>query len=275
MPTVLALMAHPDDIEILCAGTLLLLRAKGWDVHLATMTAGDLGSRDLSPAKIARVRRNEAAAAAKLLGADYTCLGERDLCITCSVPGKRQVSALIRRVRPDLLITHSPTDYMADHEETSRLAREGAFAAAVPNWRCSEKTPLAALPSILYADPIDAVDILGRRQPASIFVDVTSVIDLKSDLLACHASQRDWLRAQHGVDEYLLWMRRCGSARAADARLPASRFAEGYNPHHGHGYPADDILTRAIPEFIANPQRRKLREKMPLRARSNSIKRAV
>jgi len=275
MPTVLALMAHPDDIEILCAGTLLLLRAKGWNVHLATMTAGDLGSRELSPPKIARVRRAEAAAAAELLGADYTCIGERDLRITYNVSSKRRVSALIRRVRPDLLITHSPTDYMADHEETSRLAREGAFAAAIPNWSCSEKTPLAALPAILYADPIDAVDILGRRQPASIFVDVTSVIDRKSDLLACHASQRDWLRAQHGVDEYLLWMRRCGSARAADARLPASRFSEGFNPHHGHGFPAQDVLSRAIPEFIARPQQRKLREKMPLRTRTSSVKHAV
>jgi LmbE family N-acetylglucosaminyl deacetylase len=250
MPTVLALMAHPDDIEILCAGTLLLLRAKGWDVHLATMTAGDLGSRDLPPQKIARVRRAEAAAAAKLLGAKYTCLGERDLCITYNIPSKRRVSALIRRTRPDLLMTHSPTDYMADHEETSRLAREGAFAAAIPNWRCgaraSEKTPLAALPAILYADPIDAVDILGRRQPAAIYVDITSVIDRKSELLACHASQRDWLRAQHGVDEYLLWMRRCGAARAQDARLPAKHFAEGFNPHHGHGFPAENILSGAL-----------------------------
>jgi LmbE family N-acetylglucosaminyl deacetylase len=139
---------------------------------------------------------------------------------------------------------------MADHEETSRLAREGAFAAAIPNWKCgaraSEKKPLAALPAILYADPIDAVDILGRRQPAAIYVDITSAMDRKSALLACHASQRDWLRAQHGVDEYLLWMRRCGAARAQDARLPAKHFAEGFNPHHGHGFPAENILSSAL-----------------------------
>src|SRR4029450_8730034 len=78
VPSVLALMAHPDDIEITCAGTLILLKRAGWDVHLATMTAGDLGSMRLSRAQIGRVRRREAEASSKILGASYECLGFND-----------------------------------------------------------------------------------------------------------------------------------------------------------------------------------------------------
>ena len=134
MPRVLALMAHPDDIEITCAGTLLLLKAAGWDVHVATMTAGDLGSSTLSGPVISRIRRREAAAAAAILGAGYTCLGFKDLTIALAERPKRIVAGLLRQVRPDLLITHPPRDYMGDHEETSRLVREAAFASTMPNW---------------------------------------------------------------------------------------------------------------------------------------------
>jgi LmbE family N-acetylglucosaminyl deacetylase len=248
-------MAHPDDIEILCAGTLLLLRKRGWQIHLATMTAGDLGSATLSPKRISAVRRKEAANSAKLLGAGYTCLGFKDLSIVYDVPGKRRVSALLRKIRPDLLITHNPTDYMADHEETSRLAREGAFAAAVPNWRCGTSAKaLDHLPTILYADPIDLSDIMGRRQDSALVVDITHVIEKKTELLACHASQREWLRSVHGVDEYLLWMRRMGSARAADAGNNLVKFAEGFNLHKGHGFPAENILQKALGDLCTSPK---------------------
>ena len=135
MPRVLALMAHPDDIEITCAGTLILLKAAGWDVHLATMTAGDLGSATLPAAAISRIRRKEAAASAALLGAGYTCLGIPDLTIAHSERHKRIVTGLLRAVRPDLLITHPPVDYMADHEQTSYLARDAAFGSTIPNWK--------------------------------------------------------------------------------------------------------------------------------------------
>src|SRR5206468_1133121 len=108
MPTVMALMAHPDDIEFLCAGTLVLLQRAGYAVHMATMTAGDLGSMTLARARIARIRLAEARASAKLLGVKYTCLGLRDLTIVCSELVKRRVTELIRKVKPDLLISHSP-----------------------------------------------------------------------------------------------------------------------------------------------------------------------
>jgi LmbE family N-acetylglucosaminyl deacetylase len=247
---VLAVMAHPDDIEMTCAGTLVLLKRAGWDVHLATMTAGDLGTATRSRAAISRIRKREAAASARLLGAGYTCLGFDDLTIVYDQASKRRVSALLRLVRPDLVIAPSPVDYMADHEETPRIVREAAFASTIPNWRATlhgrRPRPCEKLPAILYADPIDNVDHFGRRVPAQYLVDITGSVALKERMLACHDSQRAWLRAQHGEDEYLLWMRRVGADRARDFRRAGVRYAEGFRQHLGHGFPRVDHLTAAL-----------------------------
>jgi len=249
-PRVLAVMAHPDDIEMTCAGTLVLLSRAGWDVHLATMTAGDLGSATHTRAQISRIRKREAAASARLLAAGYTCLGFNDLTVVYSETTKRRVSALLRLVRPDLVIAPSPVDYMADHEETPRIVREAAFASTVPNWTASlfgrRPKPAERLPAILYADPIDHVDHFGRRVKPRFVVDITGAIELKERMLACHDSQRAWLKAQHGEDEYLLWMRRMGADRARDFHSRRVRYAEGFRQHLGHGFPRTDHLTAAL-----------------------------
>ena len=246
-------MAHPDDIEITCAGTLVLLGRAGWEVSLATMTAGDLGSMRQSRAVISRVRRREAASAAAVIGASYSCLGFSDLTISCNEESKRRVSSLLREVRPDLLVTHPPVDYMADHEETSRIAREAAFGSTIPNWTARPRgrgrrpsPPCDGLPAILYADPIDQTDRFGRRVPARLLVDITPVIEVKEQMLAAHESQRAWLRAQHGEDEFLQWMRRLGAARARAFRKRSVQFAEGFVPHLGHGFPKHDLLTAVL-----------------------------
>jgi LmbE family N-acetylglucosaminyl deacetylase len=247
-------MAHPDDVELLCAGTLILLKRAGWDVHIATMTAGDLGSMKLSRDKISKIRREEAAASAKLIGAGYTCLEFPDLTVVYGEVPKRVVSGLLRDVRPDLMILHSPDCYMADHTESARIAREAAFASTIPNWISDFKGKSAKacekMPSILYADPVDQVDHLGRRVPARYVVDITSVIDDKEKMLAAHASQRSWLQEQHGEDEYLHWMRRHGADRAADFGSASVKYAEGYRPHLGSGFPKHDHLTPALGDKV-------------------------
>ena len=145
MPTVLAFMAHPDDAEFLCAGLLTLLRQTGWDVHIATMTPGDLGSATLSSEEIARIRHGEAAASAALLEASYTCLWFRDLIVVYGEETKRPASAVLREVRPDLLVTLHPSDYMEDHTETARIAREAdAVPAFVPTRQQDHDTDLSA-----------------------------------------------------------------------------------------------------------------------------------
>lgn len=250
MPKVLAVVAHPDDIELLCAGTLVLLRRAGWDVHLATMTPGDLGSMRHSREEISRIRRAEAAASAAVIGAGYTCLEFSDLTIVYDEPHKRRVTGLIRQVRPDLVITLSPFDYMADHTETPRIVREAAFASTIPNWEASlngsTPPPCQKLPAILYSDPVDHVDHFGKRVPASRVVDITDVVDVKQRMLEAHDSQRTWLREQHGEDEYLNWMRRIGADRAKDFRNRKVKYAEGFTRHLGHGFPKEDVLVDVL-----------------------------
>ncbi len=250
MPTVLAVMAHPDDIEITCAGTLTLLRQAGWRPHLATMTAGDLGSSTLGPQEIGALRRQEAAASAAILDAPYTCLGFEDLKIVFGEAATRRLAGFLRQVRPDLVIVPSPLDYMADHQETARIVREAAFASTMPGVRESQGglslPPCVGIPTVLYADPIDLVDHFGHRVPAPFMVDVTDVIATKEQMLASHASQRTWLQEQHGEDDYLAWMYRQSADRARDFGRPSVRYAEGFTQHLGHAFPRLDVLTAAL-----------------------------
>jgi LmbE family N-acetylglucosaminyl deacetylase len=250
MPRVLAVGAHPDDVEITCAGTLVHFQRAGWKVSIASMTAGDLGSSRLPPKEISRVRREEARRSAASIGADYTCLGFRDLAIVYDESSKRRVTGFLRECRPDLLLLPSPVDYMADHEETPRIVREAAFASTIPHWTTTwgkrGAPPCDRLPAIFYVDPIDLVDHFGRRIPVGYVVDITGVIDQKETMLAAHDSQRSWLREQHGEDEYLLWMRRCGRDRARDFGKKSVRFAEGFRAHRGHGFPKRDLLTEVL-----------------------------
>ena len=200
MPTVLSLLAHPDDAEFLCAGALIRLkREHGFAVHIASMTPGDCGSVEHSADAISRIRRAEGAAAASVIGGTYHCLDERDLLIVYGEKTLEKVTRLMREVRPDIVLTHSPADYMLDHEMTSTITRAAAFAAPIPNFLCERSVGpvLAGIPHLYYCDPVELKDLMGRDVTPGFLVDVSGVIDVKANMLAAHASQRDWLR-KHG-----------------------------------------------------------------------------
>lgn len=242
--TVLSLLAHPDDAEILCGGTLCLLADRGWRVHIATATAGDCGSARMEAEEIAAVRRQEGREAAARLGGEFHCLERRDLRVFYDEETLVAACGLLRRVRPGMVITHNPADYMVDHEEISRVARATCFNAPIPNAPAPAGTrPLDAIPALYYADPVDGTDPLGEPVLPSAVVDVTSVVDRKAELLACHASQRDWLREHHGMDEYIEQMRRWTAARG---RLAGLGGGEGFRQHLGHSYPRQDVLAEEL-----------------------------
>ena len=246
MPTILSLLAHPDDAEFLCAGTLLRLRQeRGWDVHIATMTPGDCGSVEHSAEEIARIRRSEGQRAAQLMGAAYHCVESRDLRVFYDEPTLERVVRLFRTVRPDVVLTHSPSDYMLDHEMTSILGRAAAFAAPIPNFLADRNlgTPLAKIPNLYYCDPIEGKDPLGRDIEPGIRIDISNVIEKKAEMLAAHASQRDWLLKHHGVDHYVIAMREWSARRGKELGVA---FAEGFRQHLGHSYPQDDVLSREL-----------------------------
>lgn len=246
---VLAIHAHPDDVEFQCAGTLALLCGLGCRATIATMTPGDCGSAERTRAEIARIRREEARRSAALLGADYHCLEFEDLQIVDDNPSRRKVVELLRVVRPDLVLTAPPVDYMLDHEVASLLVRQAAFNASIPNYAThapNPAEPTRAVPHLYYVDALEGVDCFGRPLPAGFHVDVTSVFAVKREMLACHASQRDWLLRQHGIDEYLDAQQRWSAKRGAEIGVA---HAEAFRQHLGHGYPKNNLLAELLPRF--------------------------
>lgn len=243
---ILALHAHPDDVEFQCAGTLALLRQRGHHVIIATMTPGDCGSAVLGPEEIAAVRRGEAKAAADLIEAEYVCLEFRDLAIFNDDDSRRRVTEALRRARPYLILTAPPIDYLCDHEMTSLLVRDACFAAPAPNYATRQWEPAPALPRIphlYFVDALEGTDREGHPLPIGFHVDVSSVFETKRQMLACHASQRDWLLRQHGIDEYLDSQVRWSSGRGSDIGVA---HAEGFRQYLGHPYPHENLLLSLL-----------------------------
>jgi len=256
---VLAVGAHPDDVEILCAGLLLLLIRAGFEAHVAMLSVGDCGSADLPPDKIAAVRRKEAERACRVAGARYHCLGFRDLQIFNDDVSNRRVTALLREVNPVIVVTHPPADYMADHEATSVLVRNACFAAATPNYDTAQFTPVRradSIPYLYYTQRVEGLDLFGRPVLPAFYCDISDVFETKLRMLACHESQREWLRRHHGMDEYLDEVRRWTSTLGERASVLSGRHiahAEAFRQHRGHAYPSDDglellLADRIIPE---------------------------
>ena len=235
---VLCLHAHPDDAEILAGGTLARLAASGHQITIASMTSGDCGSDDLGPEETARTRRKEAAQAAALIGAEYHSLGFSDLAIFVDDASRRRVTGALRRFRPDLVLTASPRDYHCDHEATSLLVRDACFGASAPNYRTAEGKPLTAIPHLYFVDAVGE-----ERQRPEIVVDVTDQMSIKRALLECHASQRAWLKRQHGIDDYIEQMTQWSAERGSLADFD---YGEGFRQHRGHPWPSTPLLEELL-----------------------------
>lgn len=243
---ILAVHAHPDDIEFQCAGTLSLLAERGHEVSIVTMTPGDCGSDELDSDAIAAVRREEAQRSAAIIGARCQCMEFRDLSIVFDNDSRRRMTELLRREAPDIVLTAPPVDYMADHEVTSRLVRDACFNASVPNYRTRQWDPAPApkrVPHLYYVDPIGGVDYFGQPIEPGFAVDITATFETRQQMLACHASQRDWLRRQHEIDEYMEASERWAKARG---ELIGVSYAEAFRQHTGHPYPTDNLLLALL-----------------------------
>jgi len=252
--TILAIHAHPDDVEILAGGTMAQLASAGHRVVIATMTPGDCGSRDHGPDEIAAIRRAEAAASARRIGAVYHCVEFRDLAVFSDDASRRRVTEVLRRVRPDLVITASPVDYMCDHEAASELVRDACFGAPAPNYRTHAPDPAPALPAIphlYFMDPIGGVDRGNRPILADFYVDVSRFFETKRAMLAEHKSQREWLLKHHGMDNYLetmeRWTRETG-------RRAGTELAEGFRHYQGHPYPETPLLEELLGDNVIRRQ---------------------
>jgi len=250
---VLGIFAHPDDAEFLCAGTLALLHQAGWQVHIATLAPGDKGTVEHTRAQISQIRKEEARQAVEIIGGKYHCLECEDLYILYDRPTINKVSALVRRVRPSVVLTNSPTDYMVDHEMTSRVTQTACFACGVKNMEVDE-LPFEPVPHLYYCDSVEGKDVLGNEIQPTTLVDISEVMDVKERMLCCHESQRNWLRVHHGMDEYVLAMK---SFAAQRGQLIERDAAEGFRQHLGHCFPQDNVLVDSLAN-LAHEQRSNL-----------------
>jgi N-acetylglucosamine malate deacetylase 1 len=228
----------------MCAGTLALLAQRGCEVHIAIMAGGDVGSPTLPRQEIRALRLKEAQAAADVIGARFHFAGGEDLEVTYNDEYRRRAVQVMRAANPTIVFTHPPTDYLVDHEETSRLVRNAAYIGPVPNYDCGTATkPTSQIPHLYYTDATGGRDIFGRPLPLTCAVNIASTLEIKTRMLACHASQREWLRAIMNCDEYLDLMRQMAAKEGKRAGVP---HAEGFIQHRGEGHPQDNVLKQLL-----------------------------
>jgi len=247
-----AIAAHPDDIEFLMAGTLMLLGDAGFELHYMNISNGSLGTTQFDTPTIVEMRRREAMEAAASIGAVYHESICADLDIFYDRPTLAQLSSVMRDVAPDILLTHSPVDYMEDHTNACRLAVTAAFARGMPNF--SVTPPQAAVTNkvtLYHAQPYSNYDPLRRLVVPDFYVNVTDREEQKVAMLAKHVSQKQWLDESQGLDSYLQTLR---DLDAATGRMSGCyQCAEGWRRHLHLGFcgEQDDPLRQALSDRIA------------------------
>ena len=236
---VFALSCHPDDIEFMMGGTLFLLKDVGCELHYMNLANGSCGTLEYSTEEIIAIRRQEAINAAKFLGAEYHESLVNDLEVFYTQELIRRVTAIIRQVKPDIMLLPSPEDYMEDHMNTARIAVTAAFCRGMPNYHSEPPEAPTQQEVVLYhALPYGLTDGLRRRIMPDFYVDISSVLEQKEQMLACHVSQKNWLDESQGLDAYLTTMREM----SAEVGGMSGRFhyAEGWRRHSHLGYCAQD-----------------------------------
>jgi LmbE family N-acetylglucosaminyl deacetylase len=237
--TVLVVSCHPDDMEFMMGGTLLLLKAEGCVIHYINVANGCDGSAELPPQEIAAVRRLEAMKSAERLGAVFHESIADDLDVFYTQHLIRRIAALVRRTKPDIVLTQSMEDYMEDHMNTARIAVTATFLRSVDNYRSIPDERAVFQDSMLYhATPHILTDMMRRPIVPEMYIDVTSVIDEKERLLACHASQKEWLDKTQGFDSYLKTMR--DITEKVGKMSGVFRYAEGWRRHSHIGFTRED-----------------------------------
>ena len=247
MKSVLAICAHPDDIEFHMAGTMIHLRNAGYQLHYFTVANGSCGSNRWDAPTLVRMRRQEAMAAAASLGAVFHESVCNDLEIFYTLPLLAQVAAVVRKAAPQIVLTHAPFDYMEDHSNACRLAVTAAFSRGMPNFQTDPPcAPIDTPVTVYHAQPHGNRDPLRQTVRPEIYVDTTTVMDEKLEALSKHESQRSWLGDSQQVDSYLQALRDLG---AEVGRLSGRfEFAEGWRRHLHLGFcdAADNPLVEAL-----------------------------
>ena len=244
---VFAIAAHPDDIEFMMAGTMMLLKERSYELHYMTVANGSCGTAEHDRETIIQIRRQESINAAEFIGAVY----HESLCDDIEIFYEKKLltrlGSVIREVAPEILLVPSPVDYMEDHVNTSRLAVTAAFCRGMINFPVSPpRETVDQDVTIYHALPYGLRDQLRRAIRAEIYVDITEVMEKKEQMLVMHKSQKEWLDKSQGIDSYIMTM--TGLAKQAGTLSGRYEYAEGWRRHFHPGLcsenadPLPDVL---------------------------------
>ena len=242
---ILAVGAHPDDVELLCSGTLARLAPFGHEIAILSLTAGELGSIDKGREESIRNRINEAELSASVIGGKFYYAGIQDKHVFFSAQERNRVTEIFRIIDPDIVFAPSPKDYILDHEFSSVLTRDAATAASARLFETGVYNPVPPtekIPHLYYCDPIGRVDVFGNPVLSTTYVDIEETLETKLQMFNCFVSQIEFLRHRHKV-EYLEVVRQW----AVDAgRAGGFCFAEGFRQHLAPPFPKDNILVQLL-----------------------------
>lgn len=215
---VLAIGCHPDDIEVACAGTLAKYVKEGHSVTVCHVCNGNLGHAVIMPEELREIRAKEAKNAGELAGIKVVTCDIGDVVIYDCKEHRDKVVKVIREVEPDVIITHSPNDYMPDHTAVSKLVFDASFAVSVPHYEMKLGEPTKVVP-IYYMDTLAGMNF----QPTE-YVDITDTIDLKLEMLECHISQLKWMRDHDNID-FAEFVKTCAKYRGLQCGV---QYAEAF-----------------------------------------------
>ncbi|MEO5998732.1 MAG: PIG-L deacetylase family protein [Chitinophagaceae bacterium] len=248
----IALAAHPDDIEFMMAGTLVLLKNEGYAIHYMNLSTGNCGSIEYDSLTTTEIRMKEAQNSAKILGAQFHAPICNDFEIFYGPELLKKLTNIIRKVRPSVVLTHSPSDYMEDHMNTSRLAVTAAFIRGVPNYAADYSATNNYDCAIYHALPHSLLDPLRRKVIPEIFIDTSAVHTVKREALEAHKSQQNWLEDSQKMNSYIQSMENFSSTVGAMSK----RFehAEGWRRHLHVGFSEEgfDPLKELGERYLTN-----------------------
>lgn len=245
--SILVVHAHPDDTEAFCAGALKLLKEKGYEITIATLTAGGMGGIGSDEAGTIVRRTEEARKAAAVLDAEYYCLGGRDGYLYDTPELRVAVTSLIRKVKAGIVMTHLPTDYHSDHRVTCNITESAAIIASLPNVPSREE-PTEITPLLYHTAPLGFSDPLGGKViPPHFALDITSVMETKMEMLSFHESQIELMRVMHKMDNFFDEMKKYNIELGGRA---GCKYAEIYWQHLGGGFQKDPLIQEELADFI-------------------------
>lgn len=230
-----AIGCHPDDIEFMMAGTLILLKEAGYEIHYMNVANGSCGTNQYDEPTIIKMRRAEAMEATLSIGATFHESLVNDLEVFYERETLFRLGSVIREVGPDIILTHSPSEYMEDHMNTCRLVVSAAFCRGMTNFKANPpRTPISKEVTVYHAMPHGLRDPMRKRIRAEIYVNVEGKIGAKRKMLASHKSQKEWLDVSQGMDSYLNTMQEtCGEIGNLSGRF---QYAEGWRRHLHIGF---------------------------------------